>query len=357
MSSNVNLARAKRERDDEYYTRRVDIERELSHYTQFFAGKSILCNCDDPYVSQFFQYFALNFAQLSIRRLIAISYEGAKTSPAIPCKAIMERPLGDLDGDNALTAADIAIALNKGFAGYPSPIQVEHLRPDPNYLRGDFRSDESRSALAECDIVATNPPFSLFSEFISTIRNADKQFVVIGNQNAVCYIDIFPLLQSGEVLLGYTTPKRFMRPDGSIKTFGNNRWYTNLPITKRYKEIPLDKQYNPRDYPRYANYDAIDVARVRDIPCDYDGIMGVPISFIDQYSPDQFELCDCFRAAQLGERFVSDYFAQGGTAHISPNMYTLGLYDKDGNAKLPYRRLLIRNRHPEPQLTAKEIAA
>ena len=218
---------------------------------------------------------------------------------------------------------------------------------------GDFRSDECIKFLKEADIVVTNPPFSLFREYVAQLMAYEKKFVIIGNKNALTYKEIFPLIKGNKLRLGYEIPKIFKSPDGTIQNVqGLPRWFTNLDLAKSHEPLSLTEEYNlhPERYPKYDNYDAIEVPKVSLIPKDYFGVMGVPITFFDKYCSEQFEIVGltCTQetmpnAATLGEEFVKNYRAQGGKGHVSGNMYGVCYFDK-GRAKVPYGRILIRNR-------------
>lgn len=338
---NKSLKNAKRDKNDEFYTRLTDIEKELRHYRQHFKGKIVLCNCDDPFESNFFKYFVLNFNVLGLKKLITTCYKespisnqqlslfdvsGDLSQKGMPYKAVVTK-VYDTTGDGGIDMDDV-INLFKMKEN-----ELIELKGD-----GDFRSDECIDALNEADIVVTNPPFSLFREYVSQLMEHDKKFVIIGNKNAITYKEIFPLFQENKLWLGKMTPSDFITPDGNLsgKLGGLTRWFTNLDIKKRHEDIILVKKYNEKDYPHYDNYDAINVDKVRDIPCDYDGIMGVPITFMDKYNPDQFDILDA-------NDFRLEHFTK-----MKPH----GLIkDKDsaigGNPK--YARMLIRNKHPEPR--------
>lgn len=270
---NSNLNQAKKAKNDEFYTQLSDIERELSHYKEHFRGKTVLCNCDDPYISNFFRYFAYNFEHLGLKRLITTCYKNQTMdlfSSNNSEQAIWLEYFGDKNGDRVPNPEEIGIHNFKGD--------------------GDFRSAECIELLKQADIVVTNPPFSLFREYVAQLIEYNKKFLIIGSKNAISYKEIFPLLQKNKMWIGITGVKTFMKPYGETQTFGNVGWYTNLVHKKRHEELILYKTYNPEDYQKYDNYNAIEVAKVSDIPCDYDGIMGVPITFLDKYNPSQFEI-------------------------------------------------------------------
>ena len=263
MTKNSNLSKAKTAKNDEFYTQITDIEKELKHYKEHFKNKVIFCNCDDPKHSNFWKYFHLNFNHFGLKKLIATHYH--ETEPTYK----MEYTGGD-DNDCEI--------------GVVTSLEAN----------GDFRSHECIELLQEADIVVTNPPFSLFREYIAQLIEHDKKFICIGSQNAITYKEFFPLLKDNKVWLGYTSPKEFKQPDKSIKKFGNISWFTNLDIIKRHETLDLIEKYTPEKYPTYDNYDAINVNKVLDIPVDYDGVMGVPITFMDKYNPKQFEIIGCY---------------------------------------------------------------
>jgi len=279
-SKNDALKRALKNKKDEFYTQLSDIEKEMKYYREHFKGKTIFCNCDDPIDSNFFLYFELNFTQLGLKRLIATHYEVDKPSYMLEINK-------DEDGDGLITSKDIVKKKLK--------------------QNGDFRSPECIELLKQADIVITNPPFSLFREYVAQLMEYDKKFIIIGNQNALTYKEIFPLIKNNKMWFGLTmngsnryfrvpdsyelTEKTGKIEDGVKYAFVKGvRWFTNLDIPQRHEKLLLYKTYNPNDYPKYDNYDAINVDRVSDIPYDYDGVMGVPITFIDKYNPKQFKI-------------------------------------------------------------------
>ena len=288
--ANKNLSAAKRAKNDEFYTRIEDIDNECKHYREHFKGKIILCNCDNLYESAFFKYFALNFKTFELKGLMATCYNGS---------TIGDNQLSLFPGEEERTTrvAHSIVLLPEDLAEYErvdedvikDVIAQKHL---VKKLRGngDYGSEECLEFLKQADIVVTNPPFSKFREFVATLMEYEKKFLIIGNKNAITYKEFFPLLKENKVWIGYTNVKEFVQPDGSIKKFGNIGWFTNLDIKKRHEKLILWKRYTPEEYPKYDNYDAINVDRVAEIPCDYKGIMGVPITFLDKYSPDQFEI-------------------------------------------------------------------
>lgn len=327
--NNSNLSAAKRAKNDEFYTQLTDIEKELRHYREHFRGATVLCNCDDPFESNFFKFFVLNFTRLGLKKLIATCYEGSavaeyRDGKAKPYKAVVTT-VRDTTGDGGVDMEDVRNLFELG--------ENELAELDGN---GDFRSEECLALLDEADIVVTNPPFSLFRKYVAVLMEHEKKFIVIGSQNAITYKEIFPLLKDDDVWLGSTHPKEFIQRDGMVKKFGNICWYTNLDIKKRHEELILVKKYagHEDEYPKYDNYDAIEVSKVADIPFDYDGAMGVPITFLDKYCPDQFEILDARDIAKSDKQRKKS---------------TLLIKDADSaiNGKPKYVRIVIRNKHPE----------
>ena len=282
---------AKVAKKDEFYTQLVDIENELKHYKEHFAGKTVLCNCDDPRVSNFFHYFSYNFEKLGLKKLITTCYKNQNRdlfSRNDSERAIWLEYYGDKNGNRVPD---------------PEEIGIHYLNGD-----GDFRSAECIELLKEADIVVTNPPFSLFREFMDVLMKYDKQFLIIGNVNAVSYKETFQLIKANKLWLGasihsgdreFGVPKDYpLNAAGSRQDENGNkyirvkgvRWFTNLDYKERHEDLILYKTYNPEEYPNYDNYDAINVDKTSEIPMDYNGIMGVPITFLDKYNPDQFEI-------------------------------------------------------------------
>ena len=259
MSANANLHKAKAEKNDEFYTRYEDIQAELKHYEKHFEGKTVLCNCDNPTWSNFWKYFHLNFEYLGLKKLISTHYDTSKLVYK------MEYTGGD---DN-----DIGVGIKTPLDG-----------------NGDFRSDECIELLKQADIVVTNPPFSEFRTFVAILMEYKKKFLIIGSLNAVKYSECFPFIMNNQMWLGNNNVHDFIQPDGTMKKFGNINWYTNLDFAKRHEKIILWKEYNDEEYPKYETYDAIEVSKVTNIPVNYSGIMGVPISFMSKYNPEQFEI-------------------------------------------------------------------
>ena len=285
---NRSLQTAKATKQDEFYTQLSDIEKELRHYTKHFKNKTVLCNCDDPKVSNFFHYFSHNFEKLKLKKLITTCYKNNDADLFSMHTGISGMYLeykGDTSGNRVPD---------------PDEIGIHRLKGD-----GDFRSAECAKLLQQADIVVTNPPFSLFREFVAQLVKSEKKFLIIGNQNALSYNEIFEPIKENKMWLGYTHPVAFVVPDHyemrairswrsadgtNWRSLGNACWFTNLDIQKRHEELITVKEYSPNDHPNYDNYNAIDVSRYKDIPSDYDGVMGVPVTFLDYYNPQQFEI-------------------------------------------------------------------
>ncbi|WP_339609785.1 adenine-specific methyltransferase EcoRI family protein [uncultured Planktosalinus sp.] len=330
---NKNLQTAKSSKKDEFYTQLADIERELKNYKDHFKNKVVYCNCDDPRVSHFFHYFSYNFEQLGLKKLITTCYKNQNAdlfSQNKSEKAIYLEYNGDKNANNVPD---------------PEEIGIEHLNGD-----GDFRSKESIDLLKKADIVVTNPPFSLFREYVSQLIEHDKSFVIVGSFNAITYKEIFNLIKENKIWLGYgfkggnayfktTHVKEFAKgvydEETDLVKFRNVTWYTNLDISKRHEEQILYKKYSPELYPTYDNYNAIEVSKVANIPLDYKGIMGVPITFLDKYNPKQFEI--------IG----SDYDVRTGLLPEIVNPKWNGKIDRAYiNGKRMYARLLIKLKQP-----------
>lgn len=306
------------QKKDEFYTQLSDIENEVRHYRPHFAGKTVLCNCDDPRISNFFHYFAYNFEHLGLKRLITVCYKNQ--TPDLFSMNTCERAIWlDYRGDR-----------NGNHVPDPKEIGIRELKGD-----GDFRSEECIALLKQADIVVTNPPFSLFREYLGQLMEYGKQFLIIGHQNAIHYKEVFPLIRDGKIWLGYGFKGgagHFISKYKDVAVAGDHRegmirvsgvtWFTNLDIPKRHEEIILYKRYTPEEYPEYDNYEAINVDKTADIPMDYEGIMGVPISFLGKYDPEQFEI--------LG---TSTSDMPKGAPYV--------------NGKRIYERILIRNKKPE----------
>ena len=298
---NGNLHSAKENKEDEFYTELTEIEKELVNYKDHFKNKTILCNCDDPRASNFFKYFALNFNYFGLKKLISVCYKNQDF---------------DLFSQNDCEKAVYVEYTGSKNDHIPTndELELKELKGD-----GDFRSAECIELLKQSDIVITNPPFSLFREYVAQLMQYEKKFLIIGSQNAITYKEIFPLIAQNKMWLGYKAgDMHFKVPDyyapratrfwidengQKWRSLGNICWYTNLDITKRHEDLILYETYTPEKYPKYDNYDAINVNKVSEIPKDYDGVMGVPITFLDKYNPDQFEIV-AFRKGNDGKDLV-----------------------------------------------------
>lgn len=396
MAGNDSFARAKTAREDEFYTQLTDIEKEMRHYRKHFAGKTVFCNCDDPFESNFFKYFVLNFNRLGLKKLIATCYSGSPIagvqlslldvvedatleSVGKPYKAVVTT-VYDKTGDGSIDMLDVAELFKSGEN------ELSELKGD-----GDFRSPECLALMDEADIVVTNPPFSLFREYVATLVKHNKKFIIIGSKNAITYKDIFALFMENKLWLGYgfqrgdayfRIPKSNARDfapgvydkDTGLVHFRNCAWFTNLDIKKRHEEMILVKKYSPDAYPKYVNYDAIEVSKTADIPCDYNGMMGVPITFLDKYNPDQFEIIGSSR--WLG-RPMSEFAPKGSYVSGGIRFYLPIKEDCSQNSKVErerergnsvasmtgslsgekyrrmYERIVIRNKHNEQPMESQ----
>ncbi len=342
---NKNLHKAKTNKKDEFYTQLSDIENELKHYKKHFRGKVVYCNCDDPRVSNFFHYFSYNFEKLGLKKLITTCYKNQEVdlfSQNNTEKAIYLEYNGDKNGNNVPDLKEIGI---------------HHLKGD-----GDFRSEESIELLKEADIVVTNPPFSLFREYVAQLIEYDKKFVIVGHQNAITYKEIFKLIKENKLWLGYGFKggaAHFINKhyedyatagdhlDGMIRVSGVH-WFTSLDILKRHDKLILYKKYNKEEYLTYDNYEAINVDKTKDIPFDYDGDMGVPITFLNKFNPEQFELIG-LGISNSGKEFgVRPYRKEHKKYRkevqkrgaVDGDLYMI----KDGEVTVPYARIVIRNK-------------
>ena len=375
MAGNSNLNSAKTARKDEFYTQLTDIEKEMRYYRKHFQGKIVLCNCDDPFESNFFKYFALNFNRLGLKKLIATCYYSSpiagqqlqygcdangqmtfyfedkgeeENKSKRPYKAVVTQ-VYDKKGDGGVDMLDVAELFRSGEN------ELVELEGD-----GDFRSPECLALLDEADIIVTNPPFSLFREYVSMLVEHQKHFIIIGNQNAISYEETFSLMKNNKMWIGasiHSGDRAFFVPDdypldaagcGIDEITGRKyirvkgiRWFTNLDIKQRHEEMILVRHYTPEQYPKYVNYDAIEVAKTSDIPCDYDGEMGVPITFMDKYNPEQFEIIGISR--ELVRTLSEDVRKNGAYPQIGRFYLDVGAE----KYKKVYERLVIRNKRPE----------
>jgi len=368
MANNKTLSNAKRAKKDEFYTQLVDIENELVHYKAHFKDKVVFCNCDDPYESNFFKFFAANFNHLGLKKLIATCYDPSPIAGRqldIFSQGILPKT------EKKAFKIEISEVIDANNDGAINLADVEYLiKNDSNVLsllegNGDYKSKECELLLDESDIVVTNPPFSQLNDYILFLYKHKKKFLVMCNHNIVHYTEIFPLIKNNELWLGYNSNKtvKFAMPDyyekwdeiidgikyGKVPSIG---WITNLDIKKRHEDLILYKAYNEADYPKYENLDAIDVEKVSEIPYDYFGMMGVPDTFLDQYNPMQFEVLGAdgipkyaeeLHMGRIGEDWMSRYRRNGGTGHYTANMKSL-VITRDGIPKKPYSRILIRRR-------------
>jgi hypothetical protein len=390
VAGNQTLSSAKTAKQDEFYTQYVDIQKEVEAYLEFdpdtFRGKVVYCNCDDPLESNFFKYFAANFNKLGLKKLITTSYDGSPIAGQVTlfpeydegngkrgrpkAIAVQIEEVKDFTGDGAVGIEDVELFLK----------QNPHTRTQLAG-GGDFRSAECVELLKQADIVVTNPPFSLFKEYVAQLIEHGKRFLIIGNMQAITYLEIFPLIKQNKMWLGvsihsgdreFRVPAHYPLNAAGCRVDENGvkyirvkgvRWYTNLDHGRRHEELPLmtlaenlkfnKKMKGKSHYDRYTNFDAIEVPFSDAIPSDYDGVMGVPVSFLDKYNPDQFEIVgnsddgemmSMIGVRTLGREFINAYRARGGTGHYSPGMRMLGLLEPE--PRVIYKRILIRHRRP-----------
>lgn len=374
MSWNVNLHNAKTGKNDEFYTQLIDIEKELQHYKEHFKGKTVFCNCDDPYESNFFKYFAMNFNHLWLKKLIVTWYSTSSIAYTQLWGLFDVRPqaykieineMFDVNQDGCEDLLDVRYFL-------------EHLNSSKNKLvalkgDGDFRSKESLELLEEADIVVTNPPFSLFREYVNVLMKYQKKFLILGNMNAITYKEIFPLIKENKLWTWYgfnmsmvykTTYPNLLEanrkyviwkgynPDDWYVKVPAICWYTNLDINKRHEDLIMYKKYTKDEYPKYETFDAIDVNTVSEIPFDYYWIMWVPKTFIDKYNPNQFELLWYEREDEniqvwiknMSKSFLDDYRKYWGKWHYTSWMKMLCYYDNNRIPRIPFSRILIRRK-------------
>jgi len=388
--ANKNLTSAKRAKNDEFYTQFGDIQKEIEAYLDYnpnvFRGKVVYCNCDDPYESNFFRYFVLNFNKLGLKQLFTTSYKPSpiantqielfgddktltksKGRPKISANKFIINEVGDIDGDGEFNLKDVALQLKANKHNEWAPLEGD----------GDFRSDESINLLKQSDIVVTNPPFSLFRKYIKQLVDYEKKFLIIGNMNAITYKEVFPLLKENKVWLGATgngSDMVFGVPRGAVVAekdrekaarlgyvgdytrLGNSCWFSNFDHGRRHQPLPLMTKSDVikfgtiKQFDKYDNYDAIEVPYVKYIPSDYDGVMGVPISFMDKYNPEQFRILgtsdnglidDKYKKTPgLTKEFVDDYYKAGGTGAYKEGNPTAGYYENNV-AKMAYKRIFI----------------
>jgi Adenine-specific methyltransferase EcoRI len=362
-----NLADAKTAKADEFYTQLADIERELKHYRRHFKGKVVYCNADDPRISNFFHYFSHNFERVGLKRLITTCYQSEERdrfSKGDSEHAIYLEYAGDRSGNRVPD---------------PDEIGVHHLEGD-----GDFRSAECLELLKQADVAVTNPPFSLLREYVAQLVEHDKKFVILGNKNAVTYAEIFPLIQANRLWVGHTPmgtemlfdvteefgrelvasgkDRKYTITDGVVRARAQACWFTNLDFAKRHEDLILYKRYSSEEYPTYDNYDAIEVSRVENIPLDYDGVMGVPITFLDKHNPAQFEILGIAKAPLGKPSKVYPQQVQVSASGVKSTVTKLNdgpamkvdqapagktYYEVDGETYVQlYARILIRRKEP-----------
>ncbi len=334
--ANSDLNAAKKAKKDEFYTQLSDIENELRHYKEHFRGKTVLCNCDDPRVSMFFHYFAYQFEALGLKRLITTCYKNQ--TPDLFSQHDCERAIWlEYTGDR-----------NGNRVPDPEEIGIHYLNGD-----GDFRSEECIELLKQTDIVVTNPPFSLFREYVAQLIRYGKKFLILGNQNNITYKEIFPLFMKNQIWLGYKAGNMAFRVPADSepretrywqdstgqkwRSLGNICWFTNLDIKKRHEELILFRKYSPTEYPRYFNFNAIEVGRVENIPYDYDDVMGVPLTFLDKYNPEQFEIIG--QSLELADMAIIRQ--RLGKSGGGPRFY---IEEQNGQLRRLFERIVIRRR-------------
>lgn len=336
---NSNLHRAKTQKNDEFYTQLTDVSKELMHYKKHFKDKIVLCNCDDPTWSAFWKYFHLNFSELGLKRLVSTHYEKSEyTFGKKKERSYVMVYEGGNDNDETV--------------GIKTPLKGD----------GDFRSSECIEILKQCDIVVTNPPFSLFREFVAQLIEYDKKFLIIGNMNAITYKEIFPLIRDNKLWYGasiHSGDRKFYVPDDYpldaagcgidedgrryIKVKGV-RWFTNLDYAARHEKLVLWKEYNSEEYPKYDNYDAINVNKYSEIPMDYDSVMGVPITFMDFYCPEQFEIIGIAKRGAGDPALKSKVYTKDDYKNYSDLNAGPVLIGEDGKLYNTYPRILIRKK-------------
>lgn len=342
---NRNLHKAKDSKKDDFYTQLSDIEREVKHYKKHFKNKIIYCNCDDPRVSNFFHYFSYNFEKLGLKKLITTCYKNLN--------------LESFSQNDSERAIYLEYEGDKNQNNIPDPeeIGIKHLKSD-----GDFRSKVCINLLKQADIVVTNPPFSLFREYVAQLIEYDKKFLIIGHQNAISYREIFKLIKEDKMWLGYGfkggAAHFINRKYEDYATAGDHKegmirvsgvvWFTNLDISKRHENLILYKTYNAEEYPKYENYNAININKTKDIPMDYDGDMGVPITFLNKYNPDQFEIIGLGISNSGREIGVQGYKPKH--KKYRKEVQKRGAVDGDlymminNEVKVPYARILIKDK-------------
>jgi hypothetical protein len=356
-SLNSNFTDAKKAKEDEFYTQLADIERELRHYRDHFKDKVVYCNCDDPRVSKFFHYFSYSFERLGLKKLITTCYKSQAAD------------LFSQNNSEHAVYLEYSGDKNQNMVPDPAEVGIKTLTGD-----GDFRSGEAIELLKQADIVVTNPPFSLFREYVTQLNNYDKKFVIVGNQNAISYKEVFRPIKENKMWLGYNNgDMRFRVPDdyapratrfwvdeegNKWRSLGNACWFTNLDLPRRHEDLILYKSYSPEEYPTYDNYDAIEVSKIVDIPMDFAGVMGVPLTFLGKHNPDQFEIVGLSGTADYpttkkypkkervvdGVRQKSNTGTTGGCTIRTDSFGPGTHFDVGYPVKGTYRRLFIRRK-------------
>ncbi|MCD8296542.1 MAG: adenine-specific methyltransferase EcoRI family protein [Prevotella sp.] len=363
MAGNKNLNKANKAKKDEFYTQMDDITNELRHYMEHFRGKTVLCNCDDPYESNFFKYFALNFYFLGLKKLICTCWH---KSPIVETEFhfsddtndsdIAAEPTINITHGSKIEITEILDLNNDGAIDLDDvEINLQVHKPEQLYGTGDFRSFECIELLKEADIVVTNPPFSLFREYVAQLMEYDKKFLIIGHQNAITYKEIFKFIMENKIWLGFGFKggaAHFISHYKDVAVSSNHKpgmirvsgvvWFTNLDHKKRHEKLEFHKEYTPEEYPHYDNYDAIEVSKTALIPEDYDGMMGVPITFLEKYCPEQFEIVGMAKRGAGDPALRSKVYTKIDYPNYSDLNATPTLFDSNGKLHNTYPRLLIR---------------
>lgn len=337
---NTHLLKAKLNKNDEFYTRYEDIEKELENYKDFLENKVIYCNCDKPSYpnkSNFCKYFEDNFERLKLKKVIFTFFNNSN----------------NFNNPNFLNELNDLNNLNKSYKVeiYNNDLNKKIIKTSYFKGTGSFDDKACIEILKRVDMVITNPPFSLFDKFIDQCMRFNKKFLIIGNKNAMLYKNIFPHFMNNEIWLGMNNVNNFYQPDGKMKSFGNVGWFTNIENNRRNSILELNKEYklDKTQYPTFLNYEAINVSKVKDIPKDYEGVMAVPLSFIDSYNPNQFKIIgagmnsynEILEIEIIGSEVLKKYKEQGGTGHYTENMHSL-VYEKDGKIHFPFKRIIIK---------------
>lgn len=368
MAKNTDLNKAAQAKKDEFYTQLTDIEKEMRYYREYFNGKTVFCNCDDPFESNFFKYFAMNFNALGLKKLIATCYA---TSPIVYTQlSLFGEPefMGIEESGQKPYKVIITEVKDENRDGRIDLADVEYLiKNKKNVLTlldgdGDFRSEECTELLKEADVVVTNPPFSLFREYLAQLIAYDKKFLIIGNVNAITYKEVFPLIMQNKLWFGasiHSGDREFRVPDSyPLKASGYRvddsgvkyirvkgvRWFTNIDYSARHEKLILYMPYSPDKNPRYDNYDAVEVGKTAEIPCDYYGVMGVPITFIDKFNPEQFEIIGMAKRGAGDPALKTKVYTKSDYPNYSDLNATPVIIQPNGVPKNTYPRILIRRK-------------